>query len=148
MDVMTTFMAYAKEFETTYVDDDWQRLERFFAADAVYEVKNVSYACRLEGTEAIFAGIKKSLDHFDRRMNTRKIDVTAPPSLEGETLSVTWAVTYTRGSAPPIRISATTTGTVRDGRIVCLCDTYDTGQEEVLRAWLDEYAPDLDPSYE
>lgn len=146
--VMQTFMAYAREFEITYEDDDWQRLRKYFADDAVYEVKNVSYACRLEGPDAIFAGIKKSLDHFDRPMDSRKIDVLSPPAVDGDSLSVDWAVTYTRGDAPPVRVSATTPCTIVDRRITYLADAYHEGQEELLRAWLDEYAPDLDPSYE
>lgn len=148
MDVMKTFMAYAREFETTYRDDDWERLRKYFAADTVYEVKNVSYACRLEGPDAIFAGIKKSLDHFDRPMDSRKIDVLSPPAVDGDTLSVEWAVTYNRGDAPSVRVSATTTCTVVGGRITHLADAYDEGQEEALRSWLDEYGQDLDPGYE
>lgn len=147
MDVMQTFMAYAQEFESTYKDDDWERLRKYFADDAVYEVKNVSYACKLEGPDAIFAGIKKSLDHFDRPMDSRKIDVLSPPAVVGDTLRVEWAVTYTRGDAPPIRVSATTSCTIVDGRITYLADDYEEGQEEGLRAWLDEYGPDLDPGY-
>ena len=148
MDPMQTFMAYAQEFEITYRDDEWERLRKYFDDDALYEVKNVSYACRLEGPDAIFAGIKKSLDHFDRPMDGRKIDVLSPPAVDGGTLSVDWAVTYTRGEAPPVRVAATTTCTIVDGRITYLADTYDEGQEKALRAWLDEHAPDLDPSYE
>lgn len=147
MDVMQTFMAYAREFETTYKDDDWERLHKYFADDAVYEVKNVSYGCRLEGPDAIFAGIKKSLDHFDRPMDRRKIDVLSPPSVDGDTLKVDWAVTYTRGEAPPVRVTATTSCTIVDGRITHLSDAYHEGQEETLRAWLDEYGQGLDPGY-
>lgn len=148
MDPMQTFLAYAREFEATYEDDDWDRLRKYFADDAVYEVRNVSYACWLQGPEAIFAGIKKSLDHFDRPMDSRKIDVLSPPSVDGDSLSVDWAVTYTRGDAPPIRVAATTSCTIQEGRITHLADAYDDGQEEQLRAWLEDHAPDLDPSYE
>ena len=147
MSVMQTFLAYAQDFEATYKDDDWERLRKYFADDAVYEVKNVSYACRLEGPDAIFAGIKRSLDHFDRPMDSRKIDVLSPPAVEGDTLSVDWAVTYTRGDAPSVRVSATTTCTIEDGRITYLADAYDEGQEDTLRAWLDENGTDLDPGY-
>lgn len=147
MDAMQTFLAYAKEFEVTYKDDDWTRIHKYFHDDAVYEVKNVSYACRLEGPDAIFAGIKTSLDHFDRRMDSRKIDVLSPPSVDGDTIDVSWAVTYTRGDAPPVRVAATTTCTVRDGRVAYLADDYEDGQEEALRAWLEDHGPDLDPGY-
>lgn len=42
------FIAYALDFEQTYDDDDWSRLEHHFAPDAVYEVRNTAFGCRLE----------------------------------------------------------------------------------------------------
>tara|TARA_B110001469_G_C9502074_1_gene250652 strand:+ start:373 stop:531 length:159 start_codon:yes stop_codon:yes gene_type:complete len=39
------FQAYADAFEETYSDDNWQRLEEFFTADAVYAPG--------DGTEAV-----------------------------------------------------------------------------------------------
>ena len=147
MSPLEPFMAYARDFEATYADDDWSRLEKYFADDAVYEVKNVSYACRLVGPEAIFTGIKKSLDNFDRPMDRRKIDVLAPPRVDGDRLEIDWAVTYTLGDAPQVRVEATSAVVVGDGRITHLEDAYVDGQEEALRAWLDAHAPHLDPSY-
>ncbi len=38
MDPLQRFAAYAADFEKTYQDDDWKRLEGYFAEDAVYEV--------------------------------------------------------------------------------------------------------------
>ena len=58
MAAMTQFFEYAQDFEKTFVDDDWSRLERYFEPDAVYEVRNVPFGCRLEGRAAIFRGIK------------------------------------------------------------------------------------------
>ena len=39
MDTLSRFMEYAADFEKTLGDDDWTRLRRYFADDAVYEVK-------------------------------------------------------------------------------------------------------------
>ena len=147
MGVMETFLAYANEFETTYEDDDWQRLEKFFAADAVYEVKSSTFPCRLVGPSAVFAGIKKSLDGFDRRMDSRRIDVLAPPTVNDDSIEVKWAVTYTLGSAPPVRVEAVSTGRVADGKITHLTDAYATEAEQTLGGWLREHAPDVNPSY-
>ena len=52
------FFAYAQDFEQTFFDDDWSRLAGYFEPDAVYEVRNVPFACRIEGRDAIFRGIK------------------------------------------------------------------------------------------
>jgi len=65
------FGAYAADFEQTYKDDDWSRLDRYFAPDATYQVKGDPFTTNLKGREAIFKGIKKSLDGFDRRFVTR-----------------------------------------------------------------------------
>ena len=147
MSVMSTFLAYAKDFEATYLDDDWQRLEKYFVSEAVYDVENVSFACRLEGTEAIFKGIKKSLDNFDRAMDSRVIEATSAPSVRGDVFEVDWAVTYSKGDAPLVRILATSSATVRGGRMVHLVDRYLPGQDDQLLAWLEAYASELDPSY-
>src|SRR5688572_7105692 len=68
------FFAYAQAFEQTFADDDWSRLAQYFEPDAVYEVRNVPFACRIEGRDAIFRGIKKSLDNFDRRFADRRLE--------------------------------------------------------------------------
>ena len=47
MGAMSRFLDYAQGFELTFDDDDWSRLERHFAPDAVYEVRNMSFACRI-----------------------------------------------------------------------------------------------------
>ena len=36
MGTLASFLEYAEDFEKTYDDDDWSRLERHFAPDAVY----------------------------------------------------------------------------------------------------------------
>ncbi len=75
------FMDYAAAFEQTYVDDDWSRLAPFFAEDASYEVRGGPLACKITGREAIFTGIRKSIDGLDRRCSDRKIDVTDGPEV-------------------------------------------------------------------
>src|SRR5688500_17332827 len=101
MGPLANFMEYAQVFEQTFDDDDWSRLTQYFAPDAVYEVRNVPFACRIEGRDAIFRGIKKSLDTFDRQLPKREIEVTEPPVEDGDTMTVGMAVTYKKPGAPP-----------------------------------------------
>lgn len=110
-------------------------------------MKSIGFGCRLQGPKAIFEGLEKSLDGFDRRMDSRQIEITGEPKLEGNDLSLPWAVTYTLGDAPPYRLEASSKGTVENGRITYLCDIYSPEQEKKLGAWLKEHAPDIDPSY-
>jgi hypothetical protein len=149
MDILQQFMTYAGDFEKTLADDDWSRLEPYFAEDAVYEVKapSAAFGCRLVGREAIFRGIKKSLDGFDRKFSRRDIDVTSGPEIEGDELRLGWAVTYHREGLTPFVLRGRSAVRYRDGRIAHLADDYDAGVEEELRTWQKTSGVALDPSY-
>jgi len=147
MAAMAQFFEYAQDFEKTFVDDDWSRLERYFGPDAVYEVRNVPFGCRIQGREAIFRGIKKSLDGFDRRFAERRPEITEPPAEAGDTLSVGWAVTYVKPGAPPFRLRGRSTARYRGERIVHLIDAYPDGMAAEAETWLGAHAPDFDAAY-
>jgi hypothetical protein len=145
-----SFLGYALDFEQTYDDDDWTRLERHFAPDAVYEVRNTAFACRLEGVPAILRGLKKSLDGFDRRFAKRTLDLVDGPKEEGDTVSVGWTATYAApgaGAAAPFVLRGRSTARFRDGVIVHLADDYPVGTDAGAGAWLAEHCPGADPSY-
>ena len=141
------FAAYAADFEKTFKDDDWSRLERYFAADATYQVKGEPFATKLTGRDAIFKGIKKSLDGFDRRFATRDIALEGVPEVEGDTVSLPWAVTYGRKDNPPLVLRGRSTAKFADDRIVQLTDSYDAPALESTSAWMRQHGRDLDPSY-
>ena len=147
MAAMAQFFEYAQDFEKTFVDDDWSRLERYFEPDAVYEVRNVRFGCRLEGPAAIFRGIKKSLDGFDRRFAERRPEITDPPAEAGDTVSVGWAVTYVKEGAPPFRLRGRSTAHFRGERIAHLIDEYPDGMAAEAETWLGAHAPDFSAAY-
>jgi SnoaL-like protein len=147
MDIMQQFMAYAGDFERTLVDDDWTRLQRYFAADAVYEVRAESFGCRLIGPAAIFAGMKKSLDGFDRKFTKRDIEVTSGPEVSGAEMRLGWKVVYTREGLPPFTLRGQSTVRYADGKIAYLADSYDPSVAAELAAWQRETGATLDPSY-
>lgn len=146
MELVPRFLAYAQAFEETYRDDSWTRLEPFFAEDAVYEVENSPFACRVEGREAIFRAIRKSIDGFDRRFDQRDLEVLAPPTEADGEVHIPWAATYVLGDHPPLRITARTRARYEGGRIVHLVDSYD-GAGGDLSPWAGLTDPPLDPSY-
>jgi hypothetical protein len=145
----TRFLPYAQDFELTYDDDDWSRLERYFAPDAVYEVRNTAFACRLVGRDAILRGLKKSLDGFDRRFPKRALAITDPPAEDGETMTVGWAATYSPADVPPLVLRGRSTVRYRDGVIVELVDEYPDGMDEEVGRWARAPvpAPGMDASY-
>lgn len=147
MDDLNRFLAYAGDFEKTYLDDDWARLERYFTDDAVYEVRGLGLDCRLQGTTAIFTGIKKSLDNFDRTFSTRKIAVTSGPDVTGGTIRMGWTVSYGREGLEPFPLRGRTEVRYRDGRIAYLGDSYDASMEKDAAEWSARNRVTLNPRY-
>jgi len=147
MDILTHFLAYAGDFEKSYKDDEWTRLGKYFTDDAVYEVKGLGADCRLQGATAIFKGIKKSLDGFDRRFDTRKIDITSAPVVEGDTMRVGWVVTYQKGGLAPFPLRGRSEARYRDGKIAYLGDSYDASMAKDAADWMTKNAFKFDASY-
>lgn len=147
MDNLTCFLAYAGDFERTYQDDDWTRLTQYFTGDAVYEVKGLGLDCRLQGPTAIFAGIKKSLDNFDRTFATRKIAVTSGPDVAGDTIRMSWTVTYGKEGVEPFPLRGRSEVRFRDGKIAYLGDSYDATMKKDAAEWSARNKVTLDPRY-
>lgn len=147
MDILQSFMAYAGDFERTYVDDDWTRLPRYFANDAVYEVRAPVFGCRLEGPEAIVAGMRKSVNGFDRRFEGREIAVAGGPEVAGDELRIIWTVTYSAPGVTPFVLRGRSTVRYRDGRIAELIDAYEPEVERELAEWRRANAMAIDMSY-
>jgi hypothetical protein len=143
---LSRFESYAAAFEQTYADDDWSRLAPYFHEDAVYIVRGVSAPCELHGRDRIFAGMRKSLDGFDRRMDERAIVPSAPLVADGDTVTLEGCVRYRRGDAPSsIDLRATIVATYAGGLIVRMEDTFHLDRPAIT--WLRAHAADLDGSY-
>jgi hypothetical protein len=147
MDNLTHFLAYAGDFEKTYKDDDWSRLRAYFTDDAVYEVKGLGVDCRLQGSASIFKGIKRSLDHFDRTFESRKIAVTSDPEVDGDVIRIGWTVTYGKTGLEPFPLRGRTEVRYRDGKIAYLGDSYDADMERYAAEWSARNNFSVDPGY-
>lgn len=51
------------------------------------------------GTDAVLAKLRGGVDDFDRKMDSRTPDFQTP-SVEGDTLTMRWTVTYTKTGTP------------------------------------------------
>lgn len=147
MSIVERFVAYAADFEKTLADDDWSRLAQYFSDDAVYRVESDLFGCELTGAHAIFAGMKKSLDGFDRTFSTRKIAMTEGPAVEGDEMRVGWTVTYHKDDLPDFVLRGKSMAQIRDGKIVLLVDSYDEAGNAEVAEWMRETGVTLDPSY-
>jgi len=147
MQILPVFMAYARDFEQTLADDDWTRLRQYFADGAVYEVKAKSFGCRLVGPDAIFAGIKKSLDGFDRKFARRDVEVTDGPNVTDDEMDMGWKVVYHQDGLPSFTLLGRSNVRYEGGKIVYLADSYEPAVEGAFAAWQRESGLTLDPSY-
>jgi hypothetical protein len=138
-------MAYAAAFEQTFADDDWSRLAPYFTEDVTYQVSGLPAACTIHGRDAMFAGMKKSIDGFDRKMTKRKIVPSAPPVENGDTVSFQGYVTYQRPGTPPIDLHATLVAEFDGDKICRMHDTF--ALDGAAIQWLVKHASDLDGSY-
>ena len=148
MDVLHRFAAYAADFEKTFEDDDWTRLEGYFAEDAIYSIKGTPFDCEVRGRDNIFRAIKKSIDGFDRRFDSRAIDGEGAPVVDGNRVTFSGSGHYEKEGVDPLTIQLSETAELDEtGRIVSVVDVYPEGQDEMLR-WLERHRDDFDPSYD
>ena len=148
---LQVFADYAAAFEETFADDDWSRLEQYFAEDARYEISGGPFATTIDGRDAILKGLKKSLDGFDRKFDYREIELTSGPTLtateEGDEIRMTWKVHYRMNGAPDISLPGGSMLRVNDGVIQLLRDEYNDAELGEIGAWLAEHGAGLDGSY-
>ena len=147
MDLIRAFAEYAVDFERTYVDDDWRRLERHFHGDATYRIENSPFDCVLHGRASLLAGMRRSLNGFDRRCALRSMRPTAPPEIDGNKVIVRWSGRYAAGTVEALEVSGTETAEYRGQRIASLVDSYQARDVPRFIDWLRRCGLSLDPSY-
>lgn len=148
---LEVLLEYATAFEETYADDDWSRLTAYFADDAVYDVIGGPLACTISGPDAIFAGLKKSVDGLDRKCNQRQIDVLGGPEVTrtdaGEEVAIDWRVRYVYGDLPETGFAGRSVALVNDGVITHLRDEYSDNELDKFEAWVNDNNVPVDGAY-
>ena len=138
MSILDRYRAYADAFEESYVDDDWSRIEPFFTENAVYEGEPQD----ARGREAVLAKLKNGIDAFDRRMDSRSPDFETP-TVDGDTLTMKWTVTYTKAGLPDLAISGVETAVFEGDRIALLRDVFDPAAQKRLGEWMAKHGAAL-----
>lgn len=138
MQILDRFMAYVGDFEKTYVDNDWGRIAAYFAADAVYEVRGMPLFPMVgRGRQGVVETLEKAIDDFDRRCASRRLTLTAPPSVEGDTVTIHWQGIYEVDGGDPLNISGREDATYNEaGEIKALIDTYDEAAAVAYQEWM------------
>jgi len=145
--LLDRFGDYAQDFEKTYLDDDWTRLEPYFASDAVYRVVgSTAWDCEVRGRDQIFAAIRQFVNGFDRKC-TRSVRPAGTPFVGTDAVRIPAVAAFTRGDSEELALSIEMIAQYRDGLIVRLTDVISAESEAYMRAWIERWASDLHPSY-
>jgi hypothetical protein len=112
------FEAYATDFERTFMDDDWSRLEQYFTEDAMYSTP--ANGLRVSGREKVLATLRAAVSGFDRRCDTRSLASTEGPRQEGNEVLRRWAARFTVAGAPDLEIEGGERAKYRGERIQLL----------------------------
>ena len=147
MNLLQKFLEYAQAFEKTYTDDDWSRLEQYFAPDAVYRVVgSTAWDCEVRGRRELLAAMRKFVNEFDRHC-TRTIRPGGAPHVGEDSVRVAGIAAYTRGDSEELALEIELVAQYRDGVIVRLSDVYPAHMEARMKAWLEKWGRGLAPSY-
>ena len=135
------FQAYADAFEETYVDDNWQRLEEYFSADAIYAPGDGTEAV---GRTKVFTRLRAGVDDLDRLFDLRSLSTT-PPSSDEDTISLSWRLTLKKAGTPDLTVTGVEHATYTNGVISHLEDVFDEGTVDGLGKWMAKHGDSLDP---
>ena len=144
MDPIGRFREYAAAFEEVFESDDWTLLEGFFSEDAVYELVGAElFEGRHEGRDAIFAALKASLDNFDRRFETRQLEILEGPALEEGAVWMRWRASYRTPGVPELVIDGQESARFEGDRIVRLVDVFALEMGHISQYWFEHYGSRL-----
>jgi hypothetical protein len=146
MDAIARFGEYAQAFEKAYESDDWSILEPYFTADAVYEIiGDPPLSGRKEGRDAVFDHLKTSVDGFDKRFDTRELELLKGPELRDGAVWLRWQVRYTRAGLPELKFVGEETARFEGDRIDRLVDRYGDGVAASVASYFSTHGAKLKP---
>jgi hypothetical protein len=139
--------AYAMAFEHAFRDDDWQRLEPHFTADAEHEVLGGGpLAVHSVGRAAVIADLKRAVDDMDRRFDERIPEVLAGPDVRDGAVWMEWRLTLRRAGLPDLVVEGNHGTWHRDGAIVRIEEHVSDAVGERVEAYLARHAAALRPA--
>ena len=90
----------------------------------------------------MLAKLKGGVDSFDRVMDSRTPDFQTP-TVDGNTLTMNWTVTYTKAGCPDIVLTGKEIAVFEGDRIARLRDDIDPGAQAAMGAWMEEHGAKL-----
>lgn len=145
MSRIARFQQCAAAFEDAFKSDDWSVVEPYFTEDAVYELfGGEPFDGRHEGRQAILSALKLSLDNFDRRFDSRRLDFIERPVERDGKVWMRFRATYRIGDAE-LELEGEETAEFEGDRIRRLEDRFAPEASKTTLAFLAEHGEKLGP---
>ena len=146
MNPIERFSQYAAAFEDVFKSDDWSLLEPYFTEDAVYEtIADAPFGGIQEGRDTLFAQLKQTLDNFDRRFDSRELDMLEGPLERDGGVWIRWRVTYRAADAPELVMEGEERAHFEGDRIRRLEDRFTPETSKAATDWFAANAGKLNP---
>ena len=145
MDPIKRFLGYAAAFEECYSSDDWTKLDQFFTEDAVYQPLG-AFGGPVAGRKNLEAALKDMVDGFDRRFESRGVEVLEGPAVRDGAVWFRWLATYTLAGAPPLSMAGEEIVKFEGDRIRHLEDRITEEEAGKIVAYLAEHGRKLKPA--
>ena len=146
MSIVDRFTAYAAAFEDAYASDDWSKLDPFFTEDAVYEtVADPPFGASVAGRDAVKAYFQQICSAFDKRFDSRAVELLTPPVERDGSVWFRWAAIYTLAGAPTLRMEGEETVVFEGERIRRLEDRMPAATVQGTQAYVAEHGAKLKP---
>ncbi|MCZ6890170.1 MAG: nuclear transport factor 2 family protein [Gammaproteobacteria bacterium] len=142
MNLADLFKNYADDFELTFVDDNWSRLEQYFTENAIYETEG-ALASVHTGRDQVFTALRENISRFDRRCDSRNLETIEGPQIEGDTLTRRWRCTFTLRGAPDLSIVGDERAHYERDRICRLEEMLTEDSQITLGEWIGKYQSKL-----
>ncbi len=135
------FLEYATDFEKTYEDDDWSRLEVYFTEDAVYAVTGEApLGGEWAGREAVLEHLNEIVNELDRRFEMRDVEIVGAPKVSEDSIEFDWRGTYKNAGDPDLVFGGREKAIFSGDRIIRLVDTMEEGADQNIQVWLESHS--------
>ena len=131
MSNLPTFGNYAADFEQSLRDDDWTRLEQYFATDSSYLPGDGTEAV---GRAAVMQALQDSVNALERKSDSRELVGEPDISEAGNTVTLNYQLKYTKDGLPDLNLKGCETVDYANGLIQRLEDVFENPAE--MQNWL------------
>lgn len=145
---LTIFLNYFNQFEECVAGQrPWEDLAALFTDDATYSVRGVPFECVVEGPHAIAAAFQHSVTNFDKKMDSRGLEILSSMRESAHSVRLQLASSYGIEGVGVVVAPVSMVVSTENGKISAMEDLYDMDLTGPALLWIAEHGGDADPSY-